>query len=311
MSNLTSSYLQKEYLEILSLTRELVSQEYLSKEIVTVTSQPEVHSYFKEFSSTLKKTISQPAQFIQPHYASSKTQPTPQSSTPSAPIEKVVTQTPAVTPPQSLAPQSKITKRIISNPPNPKVNDQKEVEVLSKSIPPGKTKFHLEKLGQPVELDLKEFPALMQSHFPNYPIRSTIPVPKIISKPIIQNKNSISPVVILSFYEDLESQTFLKNVAQAIQDKLLPAMVFSALRIEREKKWESLLQSTTLQLIIIPSHRIPQLPLLQNQYHLQEGRIGSVPIISIADPSEYLKSPSLKSELWQTITRAVKSLNKT
>lgn len=277
---------QKEYLEILTLTRQFLGQECSPNELIV--SQPDSYAYFKKIAQPSKKVESHVTQT--PHLS---TQPCP------LPEKKIVP--PPQTQPKASEKRDKLTES--SAPPS---KDKKEPENLSKSISPTKTGFQLEKLGQPTELDVKEFATHMQSNFPNYPIRSTIPRPKIESKAMNPTKSSVPPVVILSFYQDEESQAFLKNVAQAIQNKFLSATVFPALRIEQEKKWEALLQSPSLRLIIVPTYRIHELPLLQGYYNAELNRIHTTPIIPISDPMEYLKSSSLKSQLWQAITQALK-----
>jgi hypothetical protein len=58
------------------------------------------------------------------------------------------------------------------------------------------------------------------------------------------------PVLMLSFGEKEEDLLYLKNLAKAIQTHLKPVKILDALSLEKDKKWETLFDLNTFELII-------------------------------------------------------------
>lgn len=155
--------------------------------------------------------------------------------------------------------------------------------------------------------DSKEFSQLLKTHFPSYSLVDKTPDDKVAKENKIPIKSSrmLPGVVILSFYDDIASQSFLKSVAEAIDKRFMPSSVFSAYRIEQENKWETLLSSAQVKLILAPLHKIKELPRLMPYLHEIPGDtkylLKEIPVIPLLDPSQYQKDTKRKSLLWESI----------
>jgi len=146
-----------------------------------------------------------------------------------------------------------------------------------------------------------------QSLFPDWSLSEAIPNDKIALK----NKNAwmkiqeATPVIILSFHDNEQQLTFLKNIAQAISLRLSSAQVISASQIEKENGWENLLNSPQLRLVIAGDYELYLHPKLMHVYREipQHGRhfLGKIPLLLLSDLSLYLKEPQLKPLLWRAI----------
>lgn len=167
--------------------------------------------------------------------------------------------------------------------------------------------FHLEPLAPPSPQENSEWWNLSQTLFPEWMLSKTIPSDAIAQK----NKNAwlrsqeISPVIILSFHDNEQRQTFLKNIAQAISLRLAPAQVISVSQIEKENGWENTLNSPQLRLIIASDYGLYLHPKLMHLYREipQQGKhfLNQTPLLLLSDLSLYLKEPQLKPLLWRAI----------
>lgn len=165
--------------------------------------------------------------------------------------------------------------------------------------------FALEnKPASPAYFDHSGWKKLCSTLFPTWLIRETIPDDSLAKK----NKNiwlkeqEISPVMILSFNDNEQHMTFLKNVARAISLYYMPAHALSAKKMEQENTWENFLNSPHLKLIIASDSDFYLNPKLVS-LHRQDNRhfLKHVPLFFLSDPSLYLKEPQLKSLLWRAI----------
>lgn len=153
----------------------------------------------------------------------------------------------------------------------------------------------------------QEFWKLLPSLFPDLKLCTTIPSDQHAQK--LKNKwldnHVIPPVIILSFQQNDKHLAFLKNVAKAISLHLAPARVLSADQIEKEKKWETILTSSHLKLVIASDYDIYLKPQLMHFYKEvpQQNRhfLHQTPLLLLSDLSLYLKDPQLKSLLWRAI----------
>lgn len=171
------------------------------------------------------------------------------------------------------------------------LEDEKPVVPPHKLVPP---------------IDKNEFSHLMKTHFPEYSLRDEAPAKTLSDKPAPIKQ--IPAVIILSFYDDAPSQSFLKSVSEAIKSRLATSCaVYSAYRIEQEKKWEPLLNSSEIKLILAPLHKMKELPGLMVHYEERPGepvnRLNDKPLIPLFDPSQYLKDPKRKAFLWESICK--------
>lgn len=197
----------------------------------------------------------------------------------------------------------------VTPPPIPKIQpspptEKKEAPKIVSQPPPVKAEPHplsLEPVSSPSKPDLSEFWKLHLQLFPDTKLCETIPDDAVAQK--IKNSwkedLTIPSVVILSFNEKERELTFLKNVAKAITLRFMPARVISA------SKWEELLNSPQLSLVIAPDHDFYMHAELMKYYkeanNLGKHYLKNSPLLLLSDPSLYLKEPQLKSLLWRAI----------
>lgn len=153
----------------------------------------------------------------------------------------------------------------------------------------------------------EEFWKIGKSLFPEWRLCETIPNDAIAQK----NKNAwlknqdILPVLILSFYDNEQQLTFLKNIAHAISLRLAPARVLSAPQLEKENSWTSVLNSPQLRLVIANDYGLYLQPKLMQFYRevSQQNKhfLNQTPLLLLSDLSLYLKEPQLKPLLWRAI----------
>lgn len=317
------------YAELISLTQLYLLREHSLKEIKIV--DPTIIDFFKirekktqtastskniqqpTLNSTLKPNPTStptPSQSIRqhpnaPHTMTSRvSQQLPQSNssplvsnaahTESLPLQsEVATPSPQTSLP--IQPQTPESPPSLQTPPS---SQNKEVK---------RKEFALEPLVAPPPQDHREWWDVSRSLFPQWNLHTSIPSDEIALK----NKNAwlrkqeISPVVILSFQDNEQQLTFLKNIAQAITLRLAPAQVISATRIEKENGWENILNSTQLSLMIASDYGLYLHPKLR-QFHREvpsqaKHFLNQTPLLLLSDLNLYLKDPQLKPLLWRAI----------
>jgi len=164
-----------------------------------------------------------------------------------------------------------------------------------------------EPLGAPGKFDYEKIHDSFRELFPNLPVTAQIPEDADARK--IGNrwkKETFEPeIVILSFNEPLQSKTFLGNLAQAIHLHLGPTAIYPAHVIEQKDKWEHLLKTKKLKMIITTDFGMYSLPKLMRYYKESPNKslryLGDIPVLLITDPVVYFKQPSLKSSLWRAL----------
>ena len=188
------------------------------------------------------------------------------------------------------------------------IKDEFKEEPLPQAPPSINNKgIALEPISAKTRSDLTEYWRLHQQLFPELSLREDIPNDGMALK--IKNawleEHVIPPVVILSFHSEEKSLTFLKNVAYAISLRFTPAKVIAGAKWEKESGWETLLNTSTLRLIIATDYDLYLQPALMKVYREdpQQGRhyLKNTPLLLLSDLSLYLKEPQLKSLLWRAI----------
>jgi len=167
--------------------------------------------------------------------------------------------------------------------------------------------FSLEPLASVAARDHSEWWNLCQTLFPESNLNKTIPSDAFAQK----NKNAwvrnqeVAPVLILSFHDNEQQPLFLKNIAQAISLRLAPAQVLSVSRIDKDNRWENILNFSHLRLVIAGDYELYMHPKLMHYYRevSQQGKhfLHHTPLLLLSDLSLYLKEPQLKSLLWRAI----------
>lgn len=170
--------------------------------------------------------------------------------------------------------------------------------------------FALEPFNAATTVDLEEYKNLIKTLFPNFPIRNDIPSDQ--KAKAIKNgwrlDKEIPPILIISVNDQDKHLAFLKNVAQAITLHIAPAKVISGPAIEKEKKWDEIVNTPGLRLIISNDYGLYLLPGLMLFYNEdakeKKHYIKQTPLLLLSDVSLYLKEPALKAALWQMICKA-------
>lgn len=314
MPKIDSSALLKEYESLLSLARQFLLQEH----------SPKSHLNVHPTSYNLLKTDLVPSAPVTPlasstpyrHAAAVSGSAAPRSQTRAAPGQIPLSDIENRAP-QSIINPEPILKRDVNEvkraePPSSLKSDLQKPKGSTES----KSAIQLEKLSAPNEINIEEFKQLMKTHFPHYPLQDTI-----LGNPAAQspgpNKpktSSIPPVAILSFYTDSPSQTFLINLAGAIEKQGIAARIFSAFKINQEGKWNSFLNANGLKLILASVDQFQTIPALLKSYKAvhpsspQLQKLEEIDVLPIFDPSEYLSNPQLKTALWKAVLRSLTPL---
>lgn len=125
-----------------------------------------------------------------------------------------------------------------------------------------------------------------------------------------KNPQKTAEVVLLAFAQNSTEMNFLTNLAKAIDARLKSTLVIDALKIEKDRSWDRWITSEGLKWIIAPAKALEELPLLKS--HLREKPatserfLGKIPLLLLPALSSYLKNPSLKKSLWQSLCQTLK-----
>lgn len=173
--------------------------------------------------------------------------------------------------------------------------------------PPSKPSFNLEPLPPPSPINFQDFREFVKTTAPSCVLHEQIPCDLHAKKmkERWKTEKEIPPVVILSFNEQKDHMALLNNIAKAITLQLAPAKVISGHRLEQEKKWEEMLNSPGLRLVIASDYGLYLLPDLMKHYKesAKSARhfLKTTPLLLLSDISLYLKEPQLKPLLWRAI----------
>lgn len=114
-------------------------------------------------------------------------------------------------------------------------------------------------------------------------------------------------IAILS--SDPRAESFLKNVARAIDCTFAPCRVITVHHLERENKWDLFLETPHLKWVICPDSALWSsknlLPFFK-EYPKQNTRfLSKVPLLLLPDVTLYLKNPELKRSLWTLLCQTL------
>lgn len=299
------------YRELVNLTQLYLLRECALKERKVV--DPAILDYFK------KKLSPSPIQHQQP--TPPPIRPLPSATTTTAPIFQP--KPPSL--PLPIQPLPKIEKKreesLIKSPPieqqkgSPPRQIQKEEILVVSSIEPQpapeketkKKGFSLEPMSSPTSQDHSEWWKLYRQIGEDKVLNETIPSDELgqKNKNIWKRQEEIAPIIILSFHDNEQQLTFLKNIAQAISLRLAPAQVISAPHIEKESRWETIFKTPHLQLVISGDYGLYLHPKLMHFYRedSQQNKhfLHTTPLLLLSDLSLYLRDAQLKPLLWRAI----------
>ena len=124
--------------------------------------------------------------------------------------------------------------------------------------------------------------------------------------------SQISPFIILYNSKNQKEKTFLENLAKALSVYFVPTKVIFANEIEKENRWEVILDPSVLKFIIAPDDQIWDLPHMMSHYSENTAKslvfLDEVPLFLIRNLSMYFQDPTLKSSLWKAICQKVSAL---
>jgi hypothetical protein len=278
--------LKEHYSELVSLTQVFLLRNYSLADPFTI--DPATHRFFQKWNKRLE------------------TVPMPVRSTPAAPIYATnPPPSPDPFPPQTQPePHPATPNPEPSVPPSPK---PRPPEVPNRPHSHSSPFLSLEPLKGYEPMDLQDFKKIFKEQFPTFSISEQIPSDEKAQqvKNSWQTETEIPPVLILSFHEGEKSFAFLRNIAFAIHLHLTPARVISGPKLEQEKKWDKVLNTKGLRLIIASDYGLYLLPELMKYYKEAPRQakhfLNQIPLLLLSDPSLYLKEPHLKAFLWQAI----------
>lgn len=278
--------------ELIHLVQHFLHQDDNGKE---KTVSMESYDFFKSLIGSIPLPESTPNEVI--HTAPLRSSPTKEASLSTSPPKQneLPINSPAATTPKQPPPTSSRAKSAVE----PSEVPQQAIEG-----------FQLEKLKDLPPLDFQEYATLLKTQAPNFSIKDSIP-DDALAKSIKEKWKThaeMPAVVLLSFNESGEALELLKNIAQAVTERLAPARIFSAIRIDNEKKWERLLDSPELRLILADPESIKKLPELMKFY--QEGEDESYSKIKEAafipiNVALQINNNQEKRLLWQSISKAL------
>jgi hypothetical protein len=280
---------QDQYQELVAFAQLYLFQEYTVEEWLIADSK--THQEFREYARQQK--------------SQSASAPLP------IPLKVENPTTPAITPPTVKSPPTYVEKpknsiqaSLPKSPPSPPpLSSPQTVPAFQAS----NKLFNLEPLSGKTEIDFSSIRKYMQEKCPNQLILNEIPSDTEAKK--IKNQWQMPAtepeIIILAYNEGPKQLIFLENIAKAIQQLSVHAVVISAHKIEQEKGWESLLKSGRLRLVISSHHGMQILPGLMKHYNeiAKQGKqfLDRIPLCLLTDVSIYIKEPKLKIPLWQSI----------
>lgn len=292
--------IKEQYTELLALTQLFLLREDSSQTMRY--ADPSTHAFFQKWgTSPLKQKETQP----QVPLRATTLPPNPDPRPPERPSPKP-DYVPTPPKPDPMVPPIQpdpITPPMQPEPTQPPIVQQRPPQAETKAS----ALFKLEPLLTPPVFDKRDSWQSMQTLFPQLELREKIPNDTLAQKmkKSWEKEQSIPPVILLSFHDAEPHLTFLKNLAQAISLRLAPARVLSALKIEKEQQWNTVLASSDLRLVISSDYGLYLQPHLMRHYREipQQGKhfLNQVPLLLLSDLALYLKQPQLKALLWRAI----------
>ncbi len=160
----------------------------------------------------------------------------------------------------------------------------------------------------PTKRNFTEMRQLVEKTLPELVLRDTIPddAHAKTRARLWQETYLSAHVVVIAFGEVGPGLEFLKNVTTAIDRLIAPAQLIEGSVLEKERGWDLLLQSPSLQRILCSPWSAWQSTALGKHYKqngaTQEQFLGSHRLFLLEPSLVYLKNPDRKQKLWQFIS---------
>lgn len=284
--------LAQKYLTLLSDLRSYIVQEHPKGSWIT--TDVDTYAYFRELASKTPPKALQTA---------------PTVVKPSAPaLEKTVATAPLQKNPQIYSNDK--TRQTLNTPapppPSLKVDSANKEPQEAKAVkpqPPTKS-FMREAPLSPSHPDFTELHTFFKKQLPNVELSATIADDSTARAVASRWRAPSAEIVILSFSELANEQTFIANLAHALNQCVASTNILSARKIEDEKGWEKLLKAEKLRLVIVSNYNLHTLPELLKHFHEEatgKHRLGKAKAYLLSDLSLYMQQPALKASLWKTL----------
>jgi hypothetical protein len=155
---------------------------------------------------------------------------------------------------------------------------------------------------------------LINQALPHIIIKTEIPQDTLAKQKASAWKNpySSATVVILFFDEVDQKLLLLQKLKDAIDSTLAPAILLEGRSLEKEQKWEALLNMQNIRLILSPPFEFWQKTTLASFYHKDPSSnshfLQNTPLLLMEPAENYLTNPDIKRKLWKTLTLQLSSL---
>lgn len=180
--------------------------------------------------------------------------------------------------------------------------------------PPAPTPaLHLQPMEAPLIEKGDSLRELLAKVAPNFILRETPPDDAHAQRIRNHWKEEVqaAAAVLLSFGESEKELRFYQNIAQAINQSLLPAKLVDGRRLEKEKKWDSFFASAQLKWVLLSQDQLKKgtdlLVHFRENPATGEKFLGRASLFLLAPPAAYFKQPELKRKLWETLCTRLSS----
>jgi len=276
----------------------------------------DVKTVLKEEKQTLFfARAEEKAFFIKPPIPTSVSTQTPVPSSQPLPVQKVdpikkpviekkqnILQEPIFKAPlikeEIIAPTQVIEEKTIVQKPQEKLLEQTTIK---------EKKFSLIK-----EMDIQFFQNLFSKIAPEISLILELPDDTEAKKVLKQyaQKNKISEIILFYENEKNEEKEFLEKLAAAISSHFSECMLKNLQDLKNGKQLEDYLDSPSLKWVVIQEKTLQTNPLLWGFYKKeteQKHQLKEKNLFLIPDIEHYLKNPSLKASLWQSLKQTFSS----
>lgn len=126
-------------------------------------------------------------------------------------------------------------------------------------------------------------------------------------------QSKICPILILFHNCSEHEKMFLKNLASALSVYFPKANALDVSEIEKEDKWDLILDPKIVTFIMAPDDQIWDLPKLMKTYKEIPSQsthtLKDIPLFLIPNLKMYFQNPSLKGSLWKALCQKISPLH--
>lgn len=116
-------------------------------------------------------------------------------------------------------------------------------------------------------------------------------------------------ILLISSSHYAKFHPLLSSIARAIDTRLGSCKLVDVAKLDAQEKWDALLASTTLRLVICPDQLLFSHPKMLSHYQEIPQKklrtLGDKTLLLLPDPSLYMKDPLLKRSLWTVLCKTL------